>query len=142
MPVQETFLRALRNLSAFEGRSTVKTWLFGILKNVLRETAREQGRSDRFQEFTEAEMTIDSQNTLPPDEPVQRMEFWDVVEGRLQHLPERTAKMFWAVDVEERSTQETADQLGVSQNIIWVILHRAHKVIRGLFMSRRKSSGL
>src|SRR5579871_1281255 len=49
--VQETWLQALRSASRFEGRSSFKTWLFGILINVARARRRRESRLLPFAAF-------------------------------------------------------------------------------------------
>lgn len=131
--VQETMLRGIRRLPTFEGRSSCKTWLTGILKNVLHETERRRGRDTGVGEVKvseEAAMDMVELRKLSPDRAVERREFWEVVESCLEELPVRTARIFWEREVEGRSAEEVGRDLGMSGNAVGVALHRARKFMR------------
>lgn len=49
--LSETFLRALQNLGSFQGKSTIKTWLFGIARNVWLQSLRKNKESVEFSDF-------------------------------------------------------------------------------------------
>ena len=86
--VQETFLRGIRKLSTFEESSSLKTWLTGILKNVIRERARQKGREigSLGGDATEvnAMLSIPELQALPPDQVVEKNEFWEAVNTCLE----------------------------------------------------------
>lgn len=129
--VQETFLRALRKLSTFENRSSIKTWLTGILRNVLFEKSRQDKRQAReFSTDHEPSLTLAELQTLPPDEAIQRTEFWETVETCLAKLPTKAAKIFWASEVERRPARDLAQELETSPNNISAQLYRARKFMR------------
>ena len=129
--VQETFLRALRKLSTFENQSSLKTWLIGILRNVIFEHSRQRNR--RHQEMppeNEPLLTLAEMQTLPPDEVIQRSEFWETVEHCLERLPTKSARIFWENEVEHRPIKELAEQLDTTSNNVSAQLYRARKSMR------------
>ena len=129
--VQETFLRGIRKLPSFEGNSSLKTWLTGILKNVVREADRKQHLAieDSFGP-QRVELSLAELRALPPDQAVQRSEFWETVEHCLERLPMKTAEIFRAKEIEGLSSREVAEKLGVTSSNIWVTVHRARKFMR------------
>ena len=129
--VQETFLRALRKLSTFEKRSSFKTWLTGILRNVIFEHSRQKNRE--FEESSlanEPSLTLAQLQTLPPNEAVQRSEFWETVETCLSKLPAKSAEIFWESEVEHRPARDLAREHETSPNNISAQLYRARKFMR------------
>lgn len=136
--VQETMLRGIRQLGEFEGRSSCKTWLTGILKNVLRETNRRRGReagSPVDEVSANSNMPMTELQTLPPDQAVQRQEFWDVVDSCLEQLPVKSARIFWEREVEKRSAEDVGAELGMSGNAVGASLHRARNFMRNCITS-------
>ena len=129
--VQETFLRALRKLPSFENRSSLKTWLTGILKNVLFEYSRQIDKQHKKLTSTENSPLSQSElQILSPDEAIQRSEFWEVVEHCLEKLPAKGARIFWESEVEHRPIKEIAQQLETSPNSISAQIYRARKFMR------------
>jgi RNA polymerase sigma-70 factor (ECF subfamily) len=132
--VQETFLSAMTHLDQFEGRSSLGTWLYRVAYNASLTRLRER-----------------PSEPLPPDEPEageaplpRTLVEWDQTpeemlldaEGR-RHLEAATAALpetlraaFILRDVEELSTQETAESLGISEGAVKVRLHRARLLLR------------
>ncbi|MCZ6673923.1 MAG: sigma-70 family RNA polymerase sigma factor [Verrucomicrobia bacterium] len=129
--VQETLFRGLRKIDTFQGKSTLKTWLIAIMKNVLRESARQRQRSFvelESSEFDEAK--LEDLRNISPDRALMRAEFWDVVVSCLEKLPNKTAEIFWAKEVEGQSTTKIAVEHGVTDNNVWVLMHRARSFLR------------
>lgn len=132
--VQETMLRGIRRLQSFEGRSSMKTWLTGILKNVLRETDRRRDRDRGAPAEAEAvegrPLGISELQRLAPDQAIERQEFWEVVDSCLDQLPVRSARIFWEREVERRSAEDVGAELGMTGNAVGASLHRARKFMR------------
>lgn len=130
--VQETFARGVSKLSSFGGKSQIKTWLFGILRNVLREQARKSKPTEAFEEenglqweLSGGTNSVAALRSLSPSEAVQRLEFWEIVEACLAKLPAKTAKVFWEKEIRGTTTKEIVENEGITAGNIWVRLHRA-----------------
>ena len=69
--VQETWIAVMRGIDAFEGRSSLKTWIFRILTNVAMRAGARERRSVPFAALAEAENTgepsVDPDRFLPAD---------------------------------------------------------------------------
>jgi RNA polymerase sigma-70 factor (ECF subfamily) len=141
--VQETFLAALKARNSFRGQSSDRTWLVGILRHKiydhLRTVCRERlvhgdkssWRPDQ-QAWDESVLWIHevAAECLEPSRRMELAEFRQALEMALGKLPPRIAEVFQLYAVEERSNREVCDRLGISQNNLWVMLHRARKQLR------------
>jgi RNA polymerase sigma-70 factor (ECF subfamily) len=128
--VQQTLLAALQ--APFDGRSSERTWLIGILRNKLFDRLR---RSEPVQE---SDGWLDEQYdwtghwrrppvrlSADPVGEVERREFWEALENCLAALPERLRIVFSMRFLEEESTDEIGAALAVTSVNIWKLLHRA-----------------
>jgi len=142
--VQETFLEALGSLASFAGRSSVRTWLIGILRHKILDHYRKSGREQAVFggkiEGTAVESGFDRRGhwqTLPEawsDEPsraLETREFWEVFGRCLSRLPTRLADAFFLREVDGRDAEEVQALLGISQANLWARLHRARALLRG-----------
>src|SRR5215213_4431354 len=136
--VQDTWLAVVRGVERFEGRSTLKTWLFHILLNRARSAA---GREHRAPPLADDDLgeRFDS-NGAWANPPVP----WaDAVEDRLiaqrlasrvrdilPELPEAQRQVLLLRDFEGISASEVCDLLGVSDGNQRVLLHRARVHLR------------
>ena len=142
--VQETWLNALRGLSGFQGRSSLKTWLFTILANTARRRAAREARSTPFSAMDEPERFFDASHprwagawsTVVPswDEvPEDRLlgdETRAQIELELERLPEAQRLVFTLRDIEGWEAEEVCNLLELSDSNQRVILHRARLKVR------------
>ncbi len=144
--LQETFLAAIKRKESFEGKSQVRTWLVGILRNKIfdhfRKIGREQTFSDlRYREDADEEMFDENGGWKPEVAPkpwdagerveaLDRPEFWRVMTGCLDKIPKRVGDVFMLREMEECSTEEICRSLSVTPNNLWVMLHRARASLR------------
>ena len=88
--VQETWLAVIEGLDRFEGRSSLKSWVFTILHNRARSRGAREHRSTPFSSFVGDEgtegPTVDPARFLPPGHPVAG--YWSLTPGRFFELPE------------------------------------------------------
>jgi RNA polymerase sigma-70 factor (ECF subfamily) len=139
--VQDTWLAVLRGLSAFEGRSSLQTWMFTILVNRARTTgAREQ----RTIPVADAGPVVDASRfgpdgawSAPPEHWIEEAE--DRIEaGKLTHLlrsamdglPPRQREVVLLRDVQEMSSADVCSILAISEANQRVLLHRGRGKLR------------
>jgi len=112
--VQEVWLVVHRRLGAFEGRSALKTWLFGIALNVVRNQRRAEER--RVRHLLEPE-----RRDAPPDPEMEQLgrEAWDRVQRFLSTLDAERREIFVCSLLEHLSAQETAEATGVDVTTVY-----------------------
>ena len=147
--VQESIEAALRHSSTFAGQSTLKTWVFAILRNRIIDHLRTAKRSvpmsslveegedwhERLEAlFNEKGGWRDQARPAPwpnPEESMQTRQFWRVFETCLDCLPPNTGRVFMMREFLGFGADEICDQLGISTTNCHVILHRARLKLRG-----------
>ena len=153
--VQETWVGVLHGIDRFEGRSSLRTWIFRILTNTAKTRAEREGRSIPFSalagEGDERESAVDPDRFLGPDHPTwaghwaaypmswsevpeQRLlskEVRALIEDAVEALPARQRIVIRLRDIEGFSSEEARTILGLSEANQRVLLHRARSKVRG-----------
>ncbi len=153
--VQDTWMRLVGSLERFEGRSSLKTWLFGILINVARNSAHSERRSAPLSSLVADDPNISVPTAAPerfrsPDDPsypsgwVSFPKSWEgipeerllssetrgVVTQAVKELPPRQAIIITLRDVEGWPAAEVCELLDLSEANQRVLLHRARSLVR------------
>lgn len=145
--VQDTLLAALKSHHRFEGRSSERSWLTGILKNKILDHYRKIGRETVFTdlEFYGDEETRAFDNPDFPDHwnaaaaptewsgagaALDQEEFWKVFHRCSGKLPDRVARVFLLREVDDVPSDEICASLNITPNNLWVMLHRARMALR------------
>ena len=143
--VQETLLAALVGRDRFNGRSSVKTWLTGILKHKIVDAIRHRQRDPIFESSLPDEIDLEefdghfSRNgaweTPPsdwgdPESALGRQQFFDVLQFCLDRLPPNTGRVFMMREVMELESEEICKELRITANNLWVMLYRARMALR------------
>jgi len=144
--VQDTLLAALRTVENFGGRSSVRTWLLGILKHKISDHFRKLRRETSFTDLgffkDESPDKFDSDDFWHHDdraprawktggeETLNRAEFLTALQVCLGKLPERVSAVFLMREMDDTPTPEICETLGVSASNLWVMLHRARMALR------------
>jgi RNA polymerase sigma-70 factor (ECF subfamily) len=130
--VQDTWLGVIRGIWAFEGRSSLKTWIFRILINHAKTCA---AREDRFRPA--GHPTESGHWTHPsPDpgaSPERRLlarEARVQLQNAIDALPGNQRLVLILRDVEGCSTEEVCNALGIQETNVRVLLHRARAKVR------------
>ena len=134
--VQETFLSAFKAIDTFEGRSSLATWLYRITHNAalmrLRRVRPDQVSVDDEEAFGEGTI-IPSQLhdwCCLPEQDFESSEARAELEQAIRDLPEKLRVVFVMRELEGLSTEETAEVLDVSIDVVKVRLHRARLQLR------------
>lgn len=129
--VQETFTEAYRQIDDFRGDSSVSTWLFSIAKHLAYGHLRTNDRHNYLEHETIEFLQVDQDDTTrATEEKVELSERKRIVHDALQELPDHYRRVVQLRDLEEQSTAEAAEQLGLTEVNVRVRLHRARKQLR------------
>jgi RNA polymerase sigma-70 factor (ECF subfamily) len=152
--VQEAWMGVLQGLNRFEGRSSLKTWIFRILTNCAKTRAQREGRSIPFSSLPEfnfdlPEPAVDPERFRGPDQqwPGHWVSFprsWDEmpeerilsretlarIQEAIDELPPGQREVITLRDIEGWASDETCALLGVSEANQRVLLHRARSRVR------------
>lgn len=142
--VQETFLAALAGESGFAGRSSLRTWITGILKHKITDTLR-RTRHEQPLEQANPENELAQLDALfvedghwrdapadwgDPDRALEEKQFFAALETCLGRLPARTARVFLMREHMGLETCDICKELGISATNCWVMLYRARVTLR------------
>lgn len=140
--VSETLVAALENPSAFRGGSSLRTWLVAILRHKVVDEVRRHTRecqaepclgSFGFDDWTDTSPIgpPEAQSTwADPQERLSLQQFMAELDQCLKTLPSRRARVFVMRNVLEQETAEICDELGITANNLFVMLHRANRGLR------------
>jgi RNA polymerase sigma-70 factor, ECF subfamily len=146
--VQETWMGVLSGLGTFEGRSSLKTWLFRILTNRAKTRGAREARSVPFamnEPEEEGDPAVDPTRFLPndmwgspprpweddtPEKLLADREAVAFVARAIDALPARQRIVITLRDVEGLDAEEVRNVLGVSETNQRVLLHRARSRVR------------
>ena len=123
--MQETFVRAYRNLAALREDARLSTWLFGIAKNVARESLRTRHRDDQRVEIDADGVMELRDDKLPPDRELLDKELNGVIREALATLDDDKRMVFTLKIFQQRSYEEIAEITGFSIAKLKTDLHRA-----------------
>ncbi len=147
----ETWLAVLNGLDRFEGRSSLRTWIFRILTNIAKTRAQRDGRTLPFSALRDPgrvpESAVDADRFLDPEHPrwpghwAVRPEPWPedalvaaetqaVVAEAIEALPPAQRAVISLRDVEGWSSEEVRNALELSETNQRVLLHRARSKVR------------
>jgi RNA polymerase sigma-70 factor (ECF subfamily) len=142
--VQDTLVAALAAASGFSGKSSVKTWLTGILRHKIVDAIRRKAAAPVFASLDD-ECQIDDFDPLfdetghwgnppadwgNPESDLERREFRDMLDFCLEKLPPNTARVFMMREVLELESDEICKELAITPTNLWVIMYRARMALR------------
>jgi RNA polymerase sigma-70 factor (ECF subfamily) len=134
--VQETFLSAFKGIDQFDGRANLRTWLYRIAYN----TALMRHRRAEPEQIPVDEASDPEEGSLVPQalfdwcclpEPeLDRAEVRAELESAIRAMPEKLRAVFVMRELEELSTEATAEALGVSADVVKTRLRRGRMWLR------------
>ena len=151
--VQETLLRAWKSIDRFEGRSSLRSWLYRIATNVCLDLLNGRERRARPMDLGPAREPIEANlNTLPevtwieplPDDPAEVAESRETIRlafvAALQHLPPRQRAVLILCEVLRWKAAEVAELLETSVASVNSALQRARATLEASDLSATDSA--
>lgn len=138
--VQEAFINVFHKISDFEERSSLKTWIHRIVVNqALMKLRSKRNRNevpidDLLPAFDENACRIEGpwQYLATPEEILEREDRRKLIHSKINELPESYRVILQLRDIEELTTQEVAEALGLNETNVKVRLHRARSALKKL----------
>jgi RNA polymerase sigma-70 factor, ECF subfamily len=139
--VQETWLAALRGLPSFEGRSSVKTWLYAILLNQARMAGLKERRHIPIEDpegaVARTRFNRDGSWSYPPvhwvdevEDRVRAERLTKSIQVAIEQLPTAQRDVLTLRDMEGLTAADACQVLGLGQGHQRVLLHRARSRLR------------
>ncbi len=134
--VQDALLAALDALPTFQGHSSLRTWLLGILSHKIKDAFRAEARYVPLAEEGEppAPDQVAWLHAAPAaaddtEREVSRRRFGRALAEAMARLPRSLREVFQLQAIDGLSTRDVCCRLGISEGNCWVRLHRARKIL-------------
>jgi len=140
---QETFITFFEKAPTFEGRSKIRTWIFGILYRKIAEARRGVKRSnlmDDIDEIVDQRLNEDGTRWINPPRPVDQdlyeSEVMGLLDECLEIVPRQQRMAFSLREIEDMDTPEICNILDVTTTNLGVLLFRARNRLRECLESK------
>jgi RNA polymerase sigma-70 factor (ECF subfamily) len=132
--VQEVFVVAYRQLAHFEGRASLRSWLFGIARRVAADHRRWARRKDRGEPLYEDAVHA----SAPPQlEAVASAEALRTLHAIFDRLEDDKREVFILVEIERMTAPEVAEVLGINVNTVYSRLRSARSAFNAAVAQHR-----
>ena len=142
--VQETMLAAIKN-NSFEGESSARTWLTGILKHKIIDLQRKQIREQPLSDLIDLDASDNSMDDFfdksghwidrpqewdMPENALEQKQFLGILSECMDKLPAKLKAIFMMRDVHELENENICKELDITTTNAWVMLYRARMGLR------------
>ena len=136
--VQQAYVNAYANLRQFDGRAQFSTWLTRIAVHEAIARARRKGRYTTLdaEGSGNVEQIMAYQSAPDPERQAFGRELAGLIESAIDALPDGCREVFVLRQIEGLNTAETADCLGVSEDVVKTRLSRARSALRQDLLDR------
>lgn len=144
----ETWIAVLRNVSSFEGRSSLAGWIFTILSNRAKTRVKRDGLSVALDTSDQGDASEDSfdgrgnwknlpelWDEITPERVVAGRQVMDHVAAAIEALPPAQREVLVLRGQQELEAQEVCDILEISEGNMRILLHRARRAVRDVIDS-------
>jgi len=130
--LQEAYVQAYTHLHQFAGRARLSSWLTRIVVNEALRRRQQRGRAKEVLH----DMPPTTRSTRGPEHDAIRAELRGALEQAVDALPDAFRSTFTLRAIEELSTAETAECLGIAEDTVKTRLHRARALLRRSLQSQ------
>jgi RNA polymerase sigma-70 factor (ECF subfamily) len=135
---QDVFIVVHRRLGEFEGRSTLRSWLFAIARRVAHDHRRRVGRKERTEELPEA--VVDPRGATPAGD-AERAEAVRALHEILGAMADDKREVFVLAELEQMTVPEIADAIGANVNTVYSRLRVARQAFEQAVARRLARAG-
>jgi RNA polymerase sigma-70 factor (ECF subfamily) len=123
--VQQVFLVVHRRLTEFEGRASIRTWLFSILLNAVRDHRRSLRRKSPHAFLDGEDPDTLAEPALGPEEALERAEASRMIDRLLEELEDDKRVVFVMAELEQMTPAEIAEATGLEPKAVYARLRAA-----------------
>jgi RNA polymerase sigma factor (sigma-70 family) len=133
--LQDAYLHAFRSMGQFRGDAALGTWLSRLVLNECGARRRRESRRDNIVPIVSLESNMHTAANVSdardaPDATAAGTQMREILEAKVGDLPDLLRIVFVMRSVEELSTQETAESLGITQETVRIRHFRAKALLR------------
>ncbi|MDH5538434.1 MAG: sigma-70 family RNA polymerase sigma factor [Rhizobacter sp.] len=126
--VHDVFEAVLSGRAAFAGRAALRSWLTAVLKNKIVDIVRRSAGVDQLGEQCDDSGALAIECPQPrPDEVAEQRQLLSLALARIEALPSGLRDAMRLRVLEEKSTKTVCASLGISEDNLFVRMHRARK---------------
>ena len=139
--LQTAYLKIVSGRARFGGRSSFKTWLFGVIRQTAREHRRRTRSHEARAERLAREVTDGLEESGNPGDALERSETRAALLDALGQLPPRQREVLHLVFYQDLTIREAAEVMDVSLGSARVHYDRGKKKLRALLLAREQGGG-
>jgi RNA polymerase sigma factor (sigma-70 family) len=133
--LQDAYISAFESMASFRGDASLGTWLSRLVLNECFARMRRNGRRENVIPMVSASRHVESTQMIvdesaSPDNALGRLQIRDLLERKVDELPENYRIVFVLRSVEELSVEETAGTLGIPEETVRSRHFRAKSMLR------------
>lgn len=139
--VQDTFYSGLNALDRFEQKSSIKTWLFSILKRKIIDYWRQQSSrktkpvsqfaSNEEEDASWIENSIVKKDSSEIEDEIENSELRETLMDCISDLPPKWKGIFIDKYIDNKDSEEICNEHDITSSNFWVIIHRAKVQLKG-----------
>jgi RNA polymerase sigma-70 factor (ECF subfamily) len=134
--MQQAYVNAYAHLRQFDRRAKFSTWLTRIAIHEAIARARKRGRYDAVDFTQEENQAVERTPSRNPEQQAFSGELRALIEASIDALPDGYREVFMLREVDGLSTSETAECLGVSEDVVKTRLSRSRAALRNELAER------
>ena len=125
--VHDVFEAVISGRAAFAGRAALRSWLTAVLKNKIVDSVRRNAGTDQLDDESDSGALAIECPQPQPDEVAEQRQLLALALARIEALPQGLRDAMRLRVLEEQSTEAVCASLGISEDNLFVRMHRARK---------------
>jgi len=131
--VQEVFIRLLKYRTSFKKKECFSAWLFKVARHAFIDQARKKGGNSSFQFYNQSLAAVGGHVEPSPHQMIEKAEETSLLSQALSMLPLQKKEVLVLSRFQHFKCREIAEILGLKQETVKVLIHRAIKELRRIY---------